>query len=613
MKIIITGMLCILSMAAMADDFIEGKKTVNPGSIETYTVNWPSWSNTYEFYANVTWNVSSGTVLSSDKHSITIQWDDVPRWLNGEGIIEVYEDLGAQTGYASITIFNFSVGTIQTCSGILGSAGIFVDFGAGPNPGPPLPAGNTTYPYSASCSLQPGLYTRTNSTVGCNALWLGLPEDHTPGDVNGYMLLVDGDDAGQIVYRTTVNGLVQAFGYEFSVYVANLSNPSFNFQKPKLQFEVYDMSNNLLGQSGYIEVEYVPANPWQKMSFMFDLPTGTTSVQVVLRNDHNSPYGNDFVVDDLSFAPCFPPIVASFASNSIVQKSYACNNGSVNLYSWWPTQSMPFPNPAFKWQRSVNNGVSWADIPGANAMNAAYTENTAGIYQYRVYAYSSTNPSLYVISNVLTHFVQKMVVAAKTYNIFSCNSVSIELSPDYYLQYADPYGPALTYTYNWSPATYLNNPAVEKPKITLPYLNPPSINSPAPPPPAVYTYNLTIQNTNFTGCVGAGIQTVKHFNPRKVAVPTAFTPGAATNSLFRPINLQDYPGGEFWVWTRWGNLIFHSTGPTLLDYSWNGTYPNGQGADPDTYVWRVNIPGCPNNILNGAGNNNPYGYVLLIR
>ena len=26
-----------------------------------------------------------------------------------------------------------------------------------------------------------------------------------PGDVNGYMLLVDGDDAGQIVYRTTVN------------------------------------------------------------------------------------------------------------------------------------------------------------------------------------------------------------------------------------------------------------------------------------------------------------------------------------------------------------------------------------------------------------------------
>ena len=41
---------------------------------------------------------------------------------------------------------------------------------------------------------------------------------------------------------------------------------------------------------------------------------------------------------------------------------------------------MPFPNPAFKWQRSVNNGVSWTDIPGANAMNAAYTENTAGIY-----------------------------------------------------------------------------------------------------------------------------------------------------------------------------------------------------------------------------------------
>jgi gliding motility-associated-like protein len=107
-----------------------------------------------------------------------------------------------------------------------------------------------------------------------------------------------------------------------------------------------------------------------------------------------------------------------------------------------------------------------------------------------------------------------------------------------------------------------------------------------------------------------------HYNPRRVAVPTAFTPGATTNNLFRPINLQDYPGGEFWVWDRWGNLIFHSTGPTLLDYSWNGRYSNGQPCETGNYVWRVAIPGCPNNILNGAGGSqatNPFGNVLLIR
>ena len=126
-----------------------------------------------------------------------------------------------------------------------------------------------------------------------------------------------------------------------------------------------------------------------------------------------------------------------------------------------------------------------------------------------------------------------------------------------------------------------------------------------------------MQNTNFSGCVASNTQTVLHYNPRKVAVPNTFTPnGDNINDLFRPVNLQDYgPGGEFWVWDRWGGLIFHSTGPTLLDYSWNGKYSNGQPCDIGNYVWRVTIPGCPNNIINGdcGGCNTPYGNVALIR
>jgi len=614
MKLLITCMLSILSLMASADNLITGKMSVAPGATETYTMNWPEWTNIHEFYANVTWNVSYGTVLSSDKHTITIQWDNIPAWLNGQGVIEVYEDLTTQTGYGYIDIVNYIVGTIETCSGVLGTPAIFEDFGTGLNPGPPLPAGATTYQYQADCYIQPGLYAVSNNVIVCNPNWLALPQDHTPSDVNGYMLLVDGDENVGEVYRTTVTGLTQAFGYEFSVYIANLADPSGGFfERPQLHFELRDLSNNLIENSGTYTVEYDPANPWQKLSFMFDLPPGVTSLQVILVNEHNSRNGNDFAVDDISFAPCFPPILASFSNSSIVQKSYTCNNGTVNLYSWWPTPGIPFPNPSFRWQRSTNNGLSWVDIAGAASMSYVHTENTAGIYQYRMYAYESSDPSQFVVSNALTYFVQKMLVNAKTYNAFSCNPAPMQLMPGYYLQYSDPNGPALSYTFTWSPATHLSNPNIEKPVISLPPLTPPNINAPTAPPPVVYTYNLVVANTNFTGCIASGTQTVKHYNPRKVAVPTAFTPGAATNYLFRPINLQDYPGGEFWVWNRWGNLVFHSTGPTLLDYSWNGNYSNGQPADPGNYAWRVTIPGCPNNILNGAGNSNPYGNVLLIR
>ncbi len=616
MKLLFTSLFCIIAFLSKADNIISGKMSVSPGATETYTVNWDSWGSVYQNYANVSWTVTNGTVLFSDKHTVTVQWDDVPGWLNGIGTIEVYEDLGSQSGTAGIDIVNFIEGVLETCDGVKGPPAIFENFGTGINPGPPLPAGSITYQYNTGCNLTFGHYTRSNNTIGCNGQWLMLPEDHTPGDVNGYMLVVDGDKNSSIVYRSTATGLTQAFAYEFSVYLANLADPAV-YEQPRLQFEIYDLSNNLIQASGSYPVGYDPSNPWQKLSFMFNLPSGTTSVQVVLRNVNNDDLGNDFVVDDLSFAPCYPPIIASFSNTRVINKSYVCNSGTVNLYSTWPTPTIPFINPSFKWQRSTDNGVTWADMSGANSQNATWLESIGGIYQYRMYAYETSNPSQFVVSNVLSYFVQKMIVDAKTYNIFNCISAPFQLIPSYRVQYADPSGPTLNYLYTWSPGTYLNSTSVEKPIISLPPLPPPpSINSPTPAPPIIRTYNLTVQNTNFAGCIASNVQTVAQYNPRKVAISNAFSPnGDGLNDLFRPINIQDYPGAEFWIWNRWGNQVFYSQGPTLLNYSWNGYY-GGQPAEQGVYVWRVNIPGCPNNILNTAGSSitsNPFGNVTLVR
>ncbi|MBL0146747.1 MAG: hypothetical protein IPP48_14475 [Chitinophagaceae bacterium] len=220
--------------------------------------------------------------------------------------------------------------------------------------------------------------------------------------------------------------------------------------------------------------------------------------------------------------------------------------------------------------KSVNNGVTWTDIVGATTSNYTQTESLAGIYQYRIFAYETSDPLQYIISNVLTYYVQKMVVNTKSYSVYSCNPTPVQLEPSYYMQYADPNGPTLTYTFNWTPATYLNNPNLEAPVITLPALTPPTINSPAPPPPTNYTYGLTVQNTNFVGCVASNTQTVLHYNPRKVVVPTAFTPdGDGINDLFRSLNLQDYPGGEFWIWNRWEiKFLFSRTNTYRLFMEW---------------------------------------------
>ncbi|MBL0146746.1 MAG: hypothetical protein IPP48_14470 [Chitinophagaceae bacterium] len=148
---------------------------------------------------------------------------------------------------------------------------------------------------------------------------MGLPQDHTPGDVNGYMLMIDGDTHRGEIFRTQItSGLTTAFRYEFSAWIASLYGGGEN---PKIHFELRDNSFNLIRQSSHIEVNYDAANPWKRVSVMFDIPNGTTSLYIVLVNENNDRDGNDFVVDDLSFAPCYTPIVASFSNSSIVNKA----------------------------------------------------------------------------------------------------------------------------------------------------------------------------------------------------------------------------------------------------------------------------------------------------
>ncbi len=593
MKILLTCGFFFCYFACLADPIISGNATVQPGSTETYTANWESWGGIYENYANVTWTVTGGTLLYSDKHTATIQWDVPPPWENGVGGIEVYEDLGSQSGSMSIDIVNFIEGVLETCNGVLGAPAIAIDFGSGNNPGPPLPAGTTTYNYNSSCAIFSGEYTRTNSTVSCRNDWIGLTEDHTPGDINGYMLMIDADNNRGEVYRTTVNGLTNTFQYEFSVWVANIAP---GYPNPRIHFELWSTSNQFIDKSGSYSITFDSQNPWQRISFMFPLPAGATSLQVVLVDENGNPDGNDFVVDDISFAPCYPPIVASFTANpTVTAKSYTCDNGTVNLYSWWPTPSSPYNNPGFQWQKSTDNST-WVNISGATTMNYTQTENTANIYYYRMKAYETSNPSQFVYSNTIIYYVQKMVVNPNTFYVSGCVSSPVELNPSVNLQYSDPSGPPLSYTYSWSPGTYLSNTQIANPTITLPALpplNPP--NPPNPPPPVNYFYTLNVQNTNY-GCTGSNTQTVAHINPRTVYLFNAFTPnGDGLNDYFYPVNIWDYTqfGAEFSIYNRWGQVIFYRNwGLTKLDWSWDGKV-NGVPQDPAVFVYTLRIPGCP--------------------
>ncbi|MCP3105252.1 gliding motility-associated C-terminal domain-containing protein [Myxococcus sp. K15C18031901] len=600
---------CMLSLPCLADTTISGPIRVLPLQAETYQVNWGLWGDDAERNATVTWTVQNGLLFSYDKHSATVHWYDPSGPQSLQGSIDVSEDYYWQT--ASLNVEVVGASSSEFCEGVLGPAAIAVDFGSGDNPGAPLPAGATTYTYNPNCAISPSQYTRRSHSIDCRAPWHSIVEDHTPGDRNGYFLMVDADSQPGELYRTTVNGLTPAFKYEFSVWVGNLDRNSL-YEPPRVRFEIRHVASGFMATSGDIIIPPSASFQWQKIGFMFELPPGVTSADVVMVNRNQNDLGNDLVLDDISFAPCYPPIIASFQNGVVVDRKHSCNSGAADLHAWWPS-TIPFTRPAYQWQR-LNRDDGWLNIPGATALHSSYTEPSPGIYQYRLMSYETSNPAQSVVSNPLTHFVQRLTVTPRAFNVYACNGgVASDTLPAFFqLEYSDPSVPK-SYSAQWSPTTYLSDPNSISPSIVLPSAGPsPAPNGP-PAPPNNYTYTVTIADTVST-CSGSAPYTVAQHNPRKVAVPNAFTPdGDQLNDLFRPLNLQDYPGSRFFIYNRWGQLIFESNGPALLNYSWNGKFHDIDQA-AGTYVWRVEISACPGNIINSStGDNSPSGTVNLIR
>jgi hypothetical protein len=123
----------------------------------------------------------------------------------------------------------------------------------------------------------------------------------------------------------------------------------------------------------------------------------------------------------------------------------------------------------------------------------------------------------------------------------------------------------------WSPATGLNDPDIADPV-------------------GRYTAEtdsvryLVTATSPLTGCHGkAGILVKVYKTAPDIFVPNAFTPGGASNTLFRPIPVGLSSIDYFRIYNRSGQLVFATTVP---GQGWDGNL-GGRPQDAGTYVWMV--------------------------
>lgn len=260
----------------------------------------------------------------------------------------------------------------QNCTGSLGD-NIFIngDFGAGPTnvlmQDPGIAPG---FIYNPQVPPFDGEYVITQDIGDWDWYFDWLPVEETSNNSAGYMMVVNASFAPGLFYEQEVNGLCSNTLYEFSADIINVIPPGTNALKPNVSFL-------LDGQVEFTTGEIQEDGQWHSYGFTFTTGPNQTSVTLSLRNNAPGGIGNDLALDNISFRPCGPE---AFILPEDV--AFYCQDGAPFLLEATIIGDQ-YSSPAYQWQISTDQGVTWNDIPGETNATYLHTDFTSGFYYYR--------------------------------------------------------------------------------------------------------------------------------------------------------------------------------------------------------------------------------------
>lgn len=179
-------------------------------------------------------------------------------------------------------------------------------FGTGTGYGPPLPAGQTTYRYEGRLAgqdgvVQDGEYGLVSALPGTTGSWWHTGADHTPGDADGRLMLINANFDQGIFFQRTFTQLVPGADYDFSAWITNANNARSTIL-PNVAFRVVDPSTgDVLAEGDTGNISNKTSLVWDRYGLQFNATQST--VRLELANNGPGGGGNDLAIDDISFSP----------------------------------------------------------------------------------------------------------------------------------------------------------------------------------------------------------------------------------------------------------------------------------------------------------------------
>ena len=198
---------------------------------------------------------------------------------DNDGILDINETSGCGTSdfEASSFIENFGTGTNRSSTPFISSS----------------------YTFQSTGDTADGFYAITNNTSNAAsfAAWENF-DDHTIGDTDGKMLVINASLTAGEFYRRSLNNLIKQTDVTLSFWVRDIC-PTCTI-KPNVTYRIEDALGNVLITDSTGPLNTAP-NPAGWNEFTLTTNTGNnTELQLVLINNGPGGSGNDLAIDDIS-------------------------------------------------------------------------------------------------------------------------------------------------------------------------------------------------------------------------------------------------------------------------------------------------------------------------
>ncbi len=147
-----------------------------------------------------------------------------------------------------------------------------------------------------------GNYSFAPRTNGCfNGDWITMTEDHTPGDTEGRMLLVNAAHQPGTFFKYSLSNIKPNTMYEFSCWIVNVCRTSSpcNPTRPQINFIFESGRGGIFKMIRTGAINPTNMSSWRRHYGEFTTPADVNNFNIRMDDATNGGCGNDFAIDDI--------------------------------------------------------------------------------------------------------------------------------------------------------------------------------------------------------------------------------------------------------------------------------------------------------------------------